>query len=192
MIRLNRLAIIISHFHSSYFVFINHTMTALPKQFPAKLTSESQKTSIAPQRLASTRRMRSRQSSSATPIDLTQKTLPTSLQFLLRFQQATSIMTFGLVGVALMVYGLTVYTPRTWSHEYKKLRSLQNHERQLVATNEILKNQLAQQAEKPNSGLVRPNPNYNIFLPTSTDLKSVPKASEQPTNLILGQKPLAY
>ncbi len=168
-------------------------MTALPKQFPAKLTSESQKTSIATQRLAPTRRMRSRQSSLATPIDLTQKTLPTGLQFLLRFQQATSVITFGLVGVALTVYGLTVYTPRTWSHEYKRLRSLQNHERQLVATNEILKNQLAQQAEKPNSGLVRPNPNYNIFLPSSAENKTLaPQAAETTTSLFLGQKPLAY
>ncbi|MEB3311138.1 MAG: hypothetical protein VKJ02_12980 [Snowella sp.] len=168
-------------------------MTALPKQFPPKLTSASQKAPATPQRIASTRRMRSQKPSSAPPIHLPQNPLPTGLQFLLRFQQATSVMTFGLVGVALAVYALSVYTPRTWSHEYKKLRSLQNNERQLVATNEILKNQLAQQAEKPNSGFVRPNPNYNIFLPSSpATVKRVANASEPPTDLILNQKPLAY
>lgn len=168
-------------------------MTALPKQLPTKPISESPKNSITSQRLASTRRIRSRQSSLATSIDFTQKSLPTGLQFLLRFQQATSVITLGLVGVALTVYGLTVYTPRTWSHEYKKLRSLQNHERQLTATNEILKNQLAQQAELPNSGLVRPNPNYNIFLPSSAvNTQFTSQASDPSANLLLGQKPLAY
>jgi len=166
-------------------------MTALPKEFPRSLPSQSRNTSKKDQRLAS-RRNRS-QAPKAEAIDLTQQPLPTGLQFLLRFQQATSIATFGLVGIALAVYGWTVYTPRAWSQEFKKLRTLQSHERQLVSTNEMLKNQLAKQAEKPNSGLIRPNPNYNVFLPSSKEMTSpTEKLSENPSAKIVSTEPIAY
>jgi hypothetical protein len=167
-------------------------MTALPKAFPRSLPSQTRHTSKNNPRLVS-RRNRS-QSPAPEPIDLTQQPLPTGLQFLLRFQQATSIATLGLVGIALAVYGWTVYTPRAWSQEFKKLRTLQSHERQLVATNEILKNQLAKQAEKPNSGLIRPNPNYNVFLPSSQAMAPVtPKTSDNPSSkLMVSTKPIAY
>ncbi len=167
-------------------------MTALPKAFPRSLPSQTRHTSKNNPRLVS-RRNRS-QSPNAEPIDLTQQPLPTGLQFLLRFQQATSIATLGLVGIALAVYGWTVYTPRAWSHEFKKLRTLQSHERQLVATNEMLKNQLAKQAEKPNSGLIRPNPNYNVFLPSSQSMAPVTqKTSDNPSSkLMVSTKPIAY
>jgi hypothetical protein len=168
-------------------------MTALPKDFSRSLPSPSRNKSSANQRLASNRRNRSQAPKSA-PINLNQQPLPTGLQFLLRFQQATSVVSLGLVGVALAVYGWTVYTPRAWSHEFKKLRTLQSHERQLVSTNEMLKNQLARQAEKPNSGLIRPNPNYNVFLPSSKEMV-VPsqKRSASPSSpVIVGTDPLAY
>lgn len=166
-------------------------MTALPKEFPRSLPPQSRNTSKKDQRLSS-RRNRS-QAPKAEPIDLTQQPLPTGLQFLLRFQQATSIAAFGLVGIALAVYGWTVYTPRAWSLEFKKLRTLQSHERQLVSTNEMLKNQLAKQAEKPNSGLIRPNPNYNVFLPSSKEMASpIEKPSENPSAKIVSTEPIAY
>ena len=62
-------------------------MTALPKEFPRSLSPQSPNTSKNNPRLAS-RRNRS-QAPNAEPIDLTQQPLPTGLQFLLRFQQAT-------------------------------------------------------------------------------------------------------
>jgi hypothetical protein len=92
------------------------------------------------------------------------------------------------------VYGWTVYTPRALSQEFKKLRTLQSHERQLVSTNEMLKNQLAKQAEKPNSGLIRPNPNYNVFLPSSQAMTPIiQKTSDNPSSkLMIGTEPIAY
>ena len=91
------------------------------------------------------------------------------------------------------MYGWTVYTPRAWSQEFKKLRTLQSHERQLVSTNEMLKNQLAKQAEKPNSGLIRPNPNYNVFLPSSKAMApATEKLSENPSAKIVSTEPIAY
>ena len=167
-------------------------MTALPKEFSRSLPSQSRNPSKNKPRSAS-RRNRS-QAPKTEPIDLTQQPLPTGLQFLLRFQQATSIATFGLVGIALAVYGLTVYTPNAWSQEFKKLRTLQSHERQLVSTNEMLKNQLAKQAEKPNSGLIRPNPNYNVFLPSSKAMAPITQkpSDNQSSKLIVGTEPIAY
>jgi hypothetical protein len=167
-------------------------MTALPKEFPRSLPSQSRNPRKNNPRSAS-QRNRS-QTPKAEPIDLAQQPLPTGLQFLLRFQQATSIATFGLVGIALAVYGWTVYTPNAWSQEFKKLRTLQSHERQLVSTNEMLKNQLAKQAEKPNSGLIRPNPNYNVFLPSSKAMAPITqKPSDNPSSkLMVGTEPIAY
>ena len=168
-------------------------MTALPKEFPRAIPSQSRNKNSKNQRLTPSNRRTRLQTPDAVPLNLTQQPLPTGLQFLLRFQQATSVISLGLVGIALAVYGWTVYTPRAWSHEFKKLRTLQSHERQLVSTNEMLKNQLAQQAEKPNSGLIRPNPNYNVFLPSSKEMVATQKPSvNPPSKLIVGNEPVAY
>jgi hypothetical protein len=128
------------------------------------------------------------------PLELLQKPLPTSLQFLLRFQQASSVLTLGLVGIVLGVYAWTVYTPKAWSHEFHKLQMLQRHERQLVANNESIKHQLAEQAAKPSSGLVNTTPQQNIFLAASPNKLSLSrtKSIQSPTPLRMPNKPIAY
>ena len=83
----------------------------------------------------------------------------------------TSIATFLLVSTTLVVYGWMVYSQHLWSSSYKKLQDLQRDERQLTKHDETLKNQMAQEAEKPHSGLVSPTPANTIFLeetPTSS------------------------
>jgi hypothetical protein len=84
---------------------------------------------------------------------------------MLRLQQASSVITFSLILTTLGVYAWTVYVPKLWSKEYRNLETLQRHERHLTATNESIKNQLAQQAEKPEAGLSNPHPAQSIFLP---------------------------
>jgi hypothetical protein len=103
-----------------------------------------------------------------------------------------SLLTFALIATTLGIYTLTVYTPEIWSQEYKKLRTLQRDERQLTATNETLKNQLAQQAENPQTGLVDPSyQNAPIFIPVqplpgvkSTPTTTVTDESVVETNLL--------
>ncbi|MDJ0796333.1 MAG: hypothetical protein QNJ51_05780 [Calothrix sp. MO_167.B12] len=73
--------------------------------------------------------------------------------------------TFLLVVAVLVVYGWTVYSQKLWGQNYRKLQELQRDERQLTKTNEVLKNKMAQEAEKPNAGLLSPTPNKTIFLP---------------------------
>ena len=134
------------------------------------------------------------QSDNLPPSILPQTPLPTSLQFLLRFQQATSVFTLGLVGIALGVYGWTVYTPRAWSQEFHKLLTLQRYERQLITNNESIKHQLAEQATKPGSGLVKAMPQQNIFLAASPNSLSLSKAKpvKAQSPLIISKEPIAY
>ncbi len=124
-----------------------------------------------------------------------QESLPTSLQVLLRFQQATSCLTLGIVATVLGVYGWTVYTPTLWSKEYQQLKALQQTERQLITNTEAIKHQLAQEADQPGSGLVKATPGQNIFLPAQA---SAPPASADnstvasATNFNITTGPVAY
>lgn len=113
---------------------------------------------------------------------------------MLRLQQATSAISIGLVVATLGVYGWTVYVPKMWSQAYKDLETLQRHERHLTATNESIKNQLALQAEKPESGLANPHPAQSIFLPF-TPVKSIAvpaKEGKQNSQAHLSSDPVAY
>ena len=101
---------------------------------------------------------------------------PIWLRVLLLFQQSSSAIAFGLIITAFSVYALTVYTQRLWDKEYKKLKTLQRHERLLTETNETLKNKLARQAEKLETGLVPTNPSNSIFLRSA---QAIPISLEQ-------------
>ena len=90
---------------------------------------------------------------------------PLWLRSLLFLQRGSSVVTFCLIGTTLAVYAWTVYTQQLWSREYRKLENLQREERQLTGANEVMKNQLAQQAESTGTGLVPPNPANTLFLP---------------------------
>jgi hypothetical protein len=120
--------------------------------------------------------------------------LPLALQFLLLVQKSSTIVTFGLVGLTLGVYGWTVCAPNLWSKQFTKLETLQRHERRLVTTNETLKHKLAQQAEQAGSGLTAPQPSQSIFLPrTANTPVAVPSvtASTEGEPLV-GKAPVAY
>ena len=121
--------------------------------------------------------------------------LPTALQVLLGFQQTTSWMTLGMVSVALSIYGWTVYTPLLWSQEYQALKALQKTERQLVTNTEAIKHQLALEADRPNSGLVNPNPSQNLFLPikqNGVSTNPLQNDGTPPTAFSLSATPIAY
>lgn len=76
----------------------------------------------------------------------------------------TAVITFLLVSSTLIVYGWTVYSQHLWSRSYRQLQDLQRDERQLTKHDEVLKNKMAQEAEKPHSGFVSPTPANTIFL----------------------------
>lgn len=113
---------------------------------------------------------------------------PLWLKSLILFGHGSSLVCYGSVGLAFIIYGMTVYAPKLWTQKYQELQSLQKQERQFSFTDEIIKNQLAESAKKSGSGLVNPDPTQPpIFLPDSTpkpiELKpsnsSIPKQIEK-------------
>ncbi|MEO1761480.1 MAG: hypothetical protein AAFR83_05780 [Cyanobacteria bacterium J06629_18] len=102
----------------------------------------------------------------------------------------TAVITFLLVSSTLIVYGWTVYSQHLWSRSYKELQDLQRNERQLTKHDETIKNKMAQEAEKPHSGLVSPTPANTIFLQESppanpNKIDSNTSVSEpQPSNVV--------
>jgi hypothetical protein len=120
------------------------------------------------------------------------RSLPIWLKLLVRLQKTSSLLTYLMIGSVLMTYGWTVFTQQRWGHEYRHWESLQKQEQQLLATNEVLKNQMAQQAESPAVGLVNPDPANMVFLAPapqrSTGQSSAEAASPEPVPV----RPLGY
>ncbi len=79
-------------------------------------------------------------------------------------KQGSQVVTSILVGACLSVYGWTVYSQQMWNQQFRTLETLRRAEQQLAVTNEILKHQMAQEAERPGTGLVPPDPAQMIFL----------------------------
>jgi len=94
----------------------------------------------------------------------TARPVPNWLRLLIQAQRGSLIVTFALVIATLIVYGGTVYMQQLWSKEYRKLKTMQRSERQMLAASEVLKNQIIQQAESPNSGLVAKSPQHTLIL----------------------------
>ncbi len=105
----------------------------------------------------------------------------------------SSILVFLLVAATLIVYGWTVYSQELWSDSYRKLQSLQRHERQLNTANATLTSKMAQEAEKPGTELVSPTSKGTIFLPPTSN--NYPKSSfstSQPESQPEPPSPLGY
>jgi hypothetical protein len=111
------------------------------------------------------------------------------LRYLLVIQRGTSVLCFLLVVALLSVYTWTVYTQQLWTREYRKLESLQRQERQMTAANEVLKNSLADSAERPESGLLPTSVGNSIFVNPAPQRRLIPaKTVEVPEP----KKPLGY
>ncbi|MBD2447978.1 hypothetical protein H6G76_12465 [Nostoc sp. FACHB-152] len=127
------------------------------------------------------------------PVVPTAEAFPTWLLRLYTIHRYSSIVTFLLVAIALVIYGWTVYSQEMWSQDFRRLQNLQRNERQLTTTNAMLKNKMAEEAEKATTGLVSPTPDRTIFLPSAsntpnpTPTETKPKSPKlQPTSLPLG------
>jgi hypothetical protein len=110
----------------------------------------------------------------------------------MKVQKGSTVMSFMLMGAVLVIYGWTVLTQQRWGYEYRRWGALQKHEQQLMATNEVLKNQMAQQAENPKAGLVAPDPSSMIFLTPAVLRPAVQPDVEASAPDALPNKPLGY
>ncbi len=91
-----------------------------------------------------------------------------------------------VLGLSTLVYGHTVYTQSLWRSQYGQLQRLQVQESQQGMMNEHLKQKMAQAAEASTSGLIAPNPDRLLFIPSAPQrpmkpLPVVPHSSRQMT-----------
>ncbi|ARV59825.1 hypothetical protein BZZ01_15375 [Nostocales cyanobacterium HT-58-2] len=116
-----------------------------------------------------------KQKASTVPVMPSAESIPAWLLRLYTLHRHSSVVAFALVAIMLVVYGWTVYSQQLWSQAYRKLQNLQRYERQLMTTNEVLKNKMAQEAERPPAKLVSPTPSGMIFLnPAPVESNAVP------------------
>lgn len=116
---------------------------------------------------------------------------PLWLKLLLWTQRGSALVTLMLGAALLVTYGWTVYIQQQWGREFERLESLKKQERQLVSASEVLKNQMAEQAEKPTAGLLLPDPSNAIFLTPAPQRPAV-KASPAPPKEPAPNRPLGY
>lgn len=120
------------------------------------------------------------------------RSLPVWLRLLIQLQRGSTIVAFVLVAATLVVYSTTIYTQQLWSRDYQRLKAMQRQERQMIATSETLKHQLAQQAQKPESGLVRRLPQQAIYLPPAPEPVAKPVVPSPSPAESAPPKPLGY
>jgi hypothetical protein len=121
-----------------------------------------------------------------------QSASPPWLKALLLLQRTSSVITFILVISLLAVYGWTVYTQQRWGQAYSRMEALQKQERQLMAANEVIKNQMAEQAEAPDVGLVLPQPGNTIFLTPAPSRPPIEPEVNLPPPQPIPARPLGY
>ncbi len=131
--------------------------------------------------------------SAPSPAQTKKPPLPSHLRSLNALQKVLSLVTLSLMTSALGFYAWTIYVPKVWDEEYSKLEKLERYERYLLTTNETLKQQLAQQAEKPEAGLTPAKPEQAIFLPSNPkSVTIVEEKSLSDSAPLKITKPLAY
>lgn len=122
----------------------------------------------------------------------TQHRKPVWLTALIFLQHVSSVATFGMVTASLVVYIWTVYTQQLWNREHRKLVTLQRNERQLIGVNESLKEQLAQQADAADNGLVAPMLESSLFMKPAPGPYLQPVPKEPTANQVELKAPVGY
>lgn len=120
--------------------------------------------------------------------------LPIWLIKLYQANHYSSVITLVLVLCTLTVYSLTVYSQQLWSGNYKRLRNLQRHERQLNTANATLTSKIVEDGEEPKPGMETASPEGAIFINPMAEDSSKSSPSNQ-SNVMTENKtptPLGY
>ncbi|NJR68724.1 MAG: hypothetical protein HC771_08660 [Synechococcales cyanobacterium CRU_2_2] len=116
--------------------------------------------------------------------------IPLWLRQLVLLQRGSSIAALTMGGLALLAYSWSVHSQRAWTQAYTQLSDLRRDEPQLMRTNEVLKEHLAQQAEAKSSGLIEPTAANILYLePEALRPDRVLPPAEPPAPL---EAPLGY
>lgn len=125
----------------------------------------------------------------------THRPLPGWLRTLMVAQRIVTPLTLVCVGALSAVYGWRVHTQQAWDTQYRHMEALERQERQLIAADEIVKHQLAEEALQDESGLVTSNLNNTLFLdapapPPDVDIN--PARSVETDPVMTGDRPFGY
>lgn len=104
------------------------------------------------------------------------RSLPLWLRFLMLMQRSSQVTVLVLAMAVVLMYGSIVYMQQRWSKEFDRLKVLQGQERKMVIQSEFMKNDLAKQAESPQSGLVPRTPQGVLFVPAAPKRPQKPEA----------------
>ncbi|MGB3405330.1 MAG: hypothetical protein WBA77_21780 [Microcoleaceae cyanobacterium] len=96
---------------------------------------------------------------------------PWWLKSLMTVQTVCSIATVLFVSTGLGLYGVTVYNDSIWSKEYQTLERLRRQDHQFRAANEVLKNQIAKDAENPRNRSKGDKPMDNMIFMQPASLR---------------------
>lgn len=111
-------------------------------------------------------------------------TLPQNLKTLSLIQKGSFAVAIATMTASISLYASTVKIPKLWSQEYQHLEDLQLQERQLIAVNESIKYQIAQEASQ--------DKNLSISKPESAIFISPTKvAPRKPVDLEENQQQIA-
>ena len=126
------------------------------------------------------KRVREMPAAASAPLKLPNRpALPLGLQLLNRIQNASTVLTGVLMSGALLAYGSTVYVDRSTDQALHQLDALQSESQQLTTANESIKQSLAEQAIREDSGLELHEADDVLFLaPEAPRQVEVPEAVE--------------
>ena len=106
-------------------------------------------------------------------------TLPKNLKTLSLLQKGSFSIAIATMASSIGLYFSTVNIPKQWSQEYQHLEDLQLQERQLVAINETIKYQIAQEASQDDR-LTISKPESAIFInPAKVEEKKLKSDREE-------------
>lgn len=113
---------------------------------------------------------------------------------MLSVQQGAMVIFSSVLGLSAIVYGYTVYTQSLWRSQHGQLERLQLQESQQGMMNEHLKQDMAQAADRAESGLIALSPERIVFIPSAPQrpTKSLPVATHSATLQPLSQLPVGY
>lgn len=116
---------------------------------------------------------------------------PWWLRSIFFFKYSSGFAVVGLIMAVLATYGGIVSAQRQWTKEFQQLEALRQTERQLVAANEVIKNQMAKQSTG-NKELVKVDPSSRVYIPEpepvvlATVKPPTPTPSQSPKVIPLG------
>lgn len=156
-------------------------MSALPKSHFKEIDT-SWKSQLAQRNSSTDSLVRSPKKSRTKTAKLSSKKRSSAtLQLLKLLEKSSSVLAVVTISGSIAVYLATVTIPQQWSREYENLETLQRKERKLVALDEALKYEIAQQAQQSDLEMSAIAPESTMFLE---------KASVEPVKIAASIKEL--